>query len=162
MHDSKRSCAVVFGNIRELPDGSLENLDERWKVIIDYPFDEASHSPKDDWQKCEKFKEKHSDSAKTLCWIPAFFSEEAKQDLGRLLILDHVLTGERSSGYVNHLSPQDRQTAKSLLESRRSALKQRVLHHVDAAYGIIQSPQALDSSFSFELHGQFVSLQPEP
>ena len=120
--NTKRSCVVIFGNIRELPEASMENLDDRWKIIIDYPFDEATFSPKDDRQKCEAFKESHPEGAKTICWIPSFFSEEAKKDLGTLLILEHVLTGERFSGYANHLSPQDRQTAKSLLENQRQQL----------------------------------------
>lgn len=158
--NTKRSCVVIFNNIRELPEASLENLDDRWKIIIDYPFDEATFSPKDDRQKCEAFKESHPDGVKTLCWIPSFFSDEANKDLGTLLILEHVLTGERFSGYANHLSPQDRQTAKSLLENQRSVLRQRVLNHIDAAYGISNARESLDSTSSLELSEQFVSLQP--
>ncbi|MEO0825173.1 MAG: phage resistance protein, partial [Cyanobacteria bacterium J06642_9] len=157
--NTKRSCVVIFGNIRELPEASMENLDDRWKLIIDYPFDETTFSPNDDRQKCEAFKESHPEGAKTLCWIPSFFSEEAKKELGTLLILDHVLTGERFSGYANHLSPQDRQTAKSLLENQRSVLRQRVLNHLDAAYGISTARESLDTSASLELSEQFVSLQ---
>lgn len=157
--NTKRTCVVIFNNIRELPEASLANLDERWKIIIDYPFDEATFSPKDDRQKCEAFKEAHPDGAKTLCWIPSFFSEEAKKDLGTLLILEHVLTGERFSGYANHLSLQDRQTAKSLLENQRSVLRQRVLSHLDAAYGTSTNRASLDASSSLELNEQFVSLQ---
>ena len=157
--NTKRSCAVIFGNIRELSEASLENLDDRWKIVIDYPFDEANHSPKDDWQKCEKFKGKHPEGAKTICWIPTFFSEEASRELGKLLVLEHILTGERFLEYANHLSPQDRATAKSLLESQRSALKQRVLGHIDATYGIARAKESIDKSINFELHEQFVSLQ---
>lgn len=158
--NTKRSCVVVFGNIWELPDASLENLNERWKLVIDYPFDEANRSPKDDWQKCEKFKGKHKGGAKTLCWIPSFFSDDAKKDLGTLLILEHVLTGERFTEYATYLSPQDRQTAKSLLENQRSVLTQRVRNHLDAAYGISQFPGAISTSARLELNEQFVSLQP--
>jgi hypothetical protein len=157
--NTKRSCVVIFGNVRELPEGSMENLDDRWKVIIDYPFDEATFSPKDDRQKCEAFRESHPEGAKTLVWIPSFFNEDAKKDLGTLLILEHVLTGERFSGYANHLSPQDRQTAKSLLENQRSVLRQRVLNHLDAAYGISNARESLDAASSLELNEQFVSLQ---
>jgi len=48
---TRRSCIVLFRNIRELPDTSLENADERWKLIIDYPFDEAGHGPRDRYQR---------------------------------------------------------------------------------------------------------------
>lgn len=158
--NTKRSCVIVFGNIRDLPPASMENLDDRWKVIIDYPFDESGFYPKDDYQKCKTFKDNHPDGVKTLCWIPSFFSEDANKELGTLLVLDHVLTGERFAGYATYLSPQDRQTAKSLLENQRSILQQRVRNHVDAAYGIVQAPESLDTSKSLELHEQFISLKP--
>ena len=30
----------MFKNVRELPDASLENTEESWKLVIDFPFDE--------------------------------------------------------------------------------------------------------------------------
>jgi hypothetical protein len=49
-----------------------------------------------------------------LCWVTSFFSADAQKDLGVLVILEHILTGERFGQYANHLSPQDRQGAKSM------------------------------------------------
>ena len=68
--------------------------------------------------------------------MPSFFSNDAQKDLGMLVILEHVLTGERFGQYSSHLSPQDRPAAKSLLENQRSILRQRVQSHLDAAYGL--------------------------
>jgi hypothetical protein len=158
--NTKRTCQILFRNIRELPEASLENSDQTWKLIIDYPFDEVTHSPKDDRRKCEEFITKHAEGTKTLCWIPSFLSESAQKDLATLLQLNYVLAGERLSQYANHLSLQDRQTAKSLLENQRSVLRQRVRNHLDVAYGIDIAPEALDASASLELHEQFVSLYP--
>jgi hypothetical protein len=158
---TKRSCVVLFRNIRELPDTSLENADERWKLIIDYPFDEAGHGPRDDLSRLQVFRHVHPIGAKTLCWIPAFFSVEAQKDLGMLVILEHILTGERFSQYANHLSPQDRPAAKSLLENQRSVLRQRVQNHLEAAYGLeALIPGSLDTTHELELHERFVSLWP--
>ena len=159
--NTKRSCVVVFANVRELPQGSMENLDDRWKLIIDYPFDERTFSPRDDRAQCKTFKESHPEGAKTMVWIPSFFSEEANKELGTLLILEHVLTGERFVGYANHLSLQDRQAAKSLLENQRSVLRQRMLNHLDAAYGITTDSDALDASSRLEPKDQFICLQPD-
>jgi hypothetical protein len=157
--NTRRSCIVLFQNIRELPEPSLENSGDNWKVIIDFPFDEAGYYPSDDRTKCSKFKESHQNGAKTLCWIPSFFSEDAQKDLGTLVVLEHILTGERLTQYSSHLSPQDRQTAKSLLENQRSVLRQRVRLHLDAAYGIIDNQStSLDTTSKLELHEQFVSL----
>jgi hypothetical protein len=156
---TKRSCIVLFRNIRELPDASLENHEERWKLVIDFPFDEAGHGPRDDVGRLQTVKSTHEDGAKTVAWIPAFFSAEAQKDLGLLVILEHILTGERFSQYANDLSPQDRQAAKSLLENQRSVLRQRVQNHLDAAYGLeALSPGSLDTTHDLELHERFFSL----
>ncbi len=157
--NTNRSSVVLFKNIRELPDTSLENSEDHWKLVIDFPFDEPGHGPKDDISKLQTFKSAHPEGAKTLCWIPQFFSDDARKDLGLLVILEHILTGERFSQYSNHLSPQDRQGAKSLLENQRSVLRQRVQNHLDAAYGLDAiTPGSLDTSHQLEQHEQFFSL----
>src|SRR5208337_1361368 len=159
--NTKRSCIVLFKNIRELSDSSLENASDDWKLVIDFPFDEAGHGPKDDLSKLQAFKDAHPNGAKTLCWVPAFFSDDAQKDLGLLVILEHILTGERYTQYSNHLSPQDRQSSKSLLEKQRSVLRQRVQSHLDAAYGLEPLiPGSLDTVHDLEPSERFVSLWP--
>jgi hypothetical protein len=157
--NTSRSCTVLFKNIRELPDASFENSDSDWKLVIDFPFDEAGHGPKDDISRLQQFKTVNTLGAKTICWIPQFFSADALKDLGMLVILEHILTGERFGQYSNHLSPQDRQAAKSLLENQRSVLRTRVQNHLDAAYGLdVITQGSLDTTHELEQHEQFVSL----
>ena len=43
--NTKRTCVVLFKNIRELSDSSLENSGGDWKLVIDFPFDEAGPRP---------------------------------------------------------------------------------------------------------------------
>ena len=159
--NTKRNCSVLFKNIRELPDSSLENSDSDWKLIIDFPFDEAGHGPRDDLSTVQRFMQSHPEGAKTLCWVPSFFSQEALTDLGILVALEHVLTGERFGQFTNHLSPQDRQAAKSVLESQRSQLRQRVQNHLDAAYGLDSLTQgSLDTTHDLDLNEHYLSLSP--
>ncbi|MAX35346.1 phage resistance protein [Gimesia sp.] len=159
--NTKRNAIVLFRNIRELPASSLENNDTDWKLIIDFPFDEAGHGPRDDLSKVQEVKQSQPEGNKTLCWIPSFFSQEALADLGILVALEHVLTGERFGQFTNHLSPQDRQSAKTILESQRNQLRQRVQNHLDAAYGLDSlQPGSIDPTFELELNEQFVSLLP--
>ena len=78
-----------------------------------------------------------------------------------LVILEHILTGERFVQYANHLSPQDRQAAKSLLENQRSVLQQRVQNHLDAAYGLEALSQgSLDTTHDMDPNEHFASLCP--
>ncbi|MGV3722759.1 MAG: phage resistance protein, partial [Actinomycetota bacterium] len=159
--NTRRSAAVLFRNLRELPESSLENTDERWKLVIDYPFDEGGHNPRDDRGKLDVFRESHPEGARTLAWIPAFLSAEAQKDLGMLVILDHILTGERFNQYSTYLSPQDRQAARSLLENQRSVLTQRVEAHLDAAYGLdALQLGSLDPLHELDLQERFNSLYP--
>ena len=159
--NTQRSCVVLVRNVRELPDASLENIDDRWKLIIDFPFDESGHGPRDDLSKLQSFSNSDPDGAKTICWIPSFLSSDAQKDLGMLVILEHILNGERFSQYSTHLSPQDRQAARSLLENQRSVLRNRVQLHLDAAYGLdSQMPGSLDTMHDLELSDRFVSLWP--
>ena len=159
--NTKRSCTVLFKNIRELPDSSLENADPEWKLVIDFPFDEAGHGPRDDLSTIQRFSSSHRDGARTLCWMPSFLSEDAQKDLGMLVILEHIFSGEWFNKYANHLSPQDRQAAKSLLENQRSVLSTRVQGHLDAAYGLEALTQgSLDTTHDIDLNEHFASLLP--
>ena len=154
-----RGCEIIFGNIRSLPDSSLEAGGNDWKLIVDFPFDEAGHSPHDDLARLEKFRQDHPNGTRTLAWVPSFFRPQARKDLGLLVILEHILTGERFGGYASILPFQDRPVAKALLENQRSQLRQRVLHHLEAAYGIDrQSSDSVDTSH--ELSEHFESLLP--
>lgn len=158
--NTSRSCIVLFKNIRELPDASLQNSDDDWKLIIDFPFDEPGHGPRSDISHLQGFRSRHPAGSKTVCWIPQFFSEDSRRDLGLLVILEHILTGERFGQYANHLSPQDRQGAKTLLENQRNVLRERVKFHLDAAYGLASiTPGALDTVHELEPNEQFMCLR---
>lgn len=159
--NTKRKCELLFKNIRELPDASLSNEEEHWKLVIDWPFDEPGHGPRDDLSKLEAFRENNPEGAKTLCWVPAFFSAEALKDLGMLVILQHILSGERFGQYANHLSQTDRQAAKALLDNQRSVLQHRVKNHLEAAYGLdALESKSLDTAHDLETNERFVSLRP--
>jgi hypothetical protein len=47
-------------------------------------------------------------------WLPSFLSNKALADLGRLVVLDYILQGERFDNYAAHLSFVDRVQAKAL------------------------------------------------
>lgn len=157
--NTTRNCDVIFGNVRSLPETSLTASGDAWKVIIDYPFDEPGHTTRDDLGKLQIYSQTNPNGTRTLVWIPAFFSQVAARDLSRLVIIEHVLTGERFNGYAAFLSPQDRITAKTLLENQRSSLRERVKQHIEAAYGI-RGSQSNSIDNSHELADTFRSLYP--
>ncbi len=157
--NTSRECDVIYGNVRSLPETSLTANGTTWKVIIDYPFDEPGHTTRDDLGKLQIYTQNNPRGTRTLVWLPAFFSETARRDLSRLVIIDHILTGERFNGYAAFLSPQDRQTARTLLENQRSSLQERVKQHVEAAYGI-RGSQSKSIDDSHTLANTYNSLYP--
>lgn len=160
---TKRACEVLFSNVRELNDESLRNSGDSWKLIIDYPFDpDTAHTPKSDLARVEKFRETNPQGARTIVWLPSFFSQAAKKDLGRLVILDHVLTGARFDGYASRLSAIDRAQARTILENQRSTLKTKVAEYLEHAYGVRpEGAGILDTTHQLEREDHVQSLQPD-
>lgn len=154
---TERWCEVGYGNIRSLPLHEMKAEGEQWKLLIDFPFDEANHGPQDDIAKLQMYSANHPEGTKTIAWVPSFLSVSAQAELGMLVILEHILTGERFSGYASVLPFEERHIAKALLENQRSQLKQRMKLHLEVAYGINrQSRGSIDTSH--ELSENFVSL----
>lgn len=156
---TQRSVEVTFQNIREITDLSLfEARGDSWKVIIDFPFDSPGHGPADDRARVQTFEARYS-GTRTLCWLPNFFSQAAQKDLGVLVRLEYILKNDdRFNSYSKHLSPFDRNQAKTLLENQRSQLRQRLKDCLFGAYGgreIVDG--SLDASLSID--EQVMSLE---
>ncbi|MBK5938347.1 phage resistance protein [Halochromatium roseum] len=157
---TRRRVEVLFQNIREITDDSLfESRDDQWKLIIDFPFDTGTYSPTDD-QARVRDAEGAGVQAQTLCWLPHFLSEGAQKNLGKLVVLEEVLKSEDSfNRYSRHLSPQDRASARTLLDNQRSQLRQQLKDTLMGAYGVAQAlPGSLDNPDLLE--SQLISLQP--
>lgn len=156
---SRRTCEVLFTNVRSLPDESLRSQDD-WKLILDFPFDSEGHTPIEDLDKLNTFRQKN-ESHFTMVWLPAFFSTRTQSELGKLVIIDHLLRGSNLDQYAKHLSLQDRETARLLLRNQQSALQSRLIQVVEAAYAIRSEPTpgSLDSAYDMsDVH--FQSLLP--
>jgi hypothetical protein len=156
---SNRYCNVLFSNVRTLPDESLRATDD-WKLVIDFPFDAEGHTPVEDLDRLEKFREKN-ERHRTLIWLPSFFSTRTQAELGKLVIIDRLLLGSNLDQHSKHLSLQDQQTARLLLQNQQSALSQRLLQAVEAAYAIRPEPTpgTLDASYDMS-DSHFQSLFP--
>lgn len=156
---SRRSCGLLFTNVRNVTDDALRSTED-WKLIIDFPFDVEGHSPVEDLDRLDRFRERN-ERQRTLVWMPSFFSVRTQSDLGKLVIIDRLLVGSNLEQHSEHLSQQDRQTARLLLQNQQSALSQRLMQAVEAAYAIRSEPTpgTLDASFDMS-DSHFQSLFP--
>jgi hypothetical protein len=135
---TSRTVEVLYENVRELADDRLRGSDGTWTVILDFPFDEPNRTPADDLARLDRY---NGDGSQTLVWLPSFLSEKAQKDLGRLVVLDYILTGERFNDYAGHLAQVDRVQARSLAKNQRDMLLQRMKQILEVAYGIAQEPR---------------------
>ena len=81
---------------------------DRWVLAIDYPFDDPGFTAADDEAKIRDLRPKLSDGNTTIVWLPDHFSDSAAQELGNLVIINHLLSGTRLEGYTQNLNSQER------------------------------------------------------
>lgn len=157
---TRRRVEVVFQNVIEITDdGVFEARGEQWKLIIDFPFDAAGHTPSDDQARVREYEAAGGQSL-TLCWLPYFLSEPMQKNLGKLVVLEQVLKSDDSfNRYSSHLSPQDRASARTLLDNQRSQLRAQLKDTLIGAYGVAElAPGSLAHAGLLET--QIMSLQP--
>ncbi len=125
----RREVAVGFGNLRDtqdLPDHAFVNDGPGWKLLVDFPFDEPGHSPLEDLERLDRFRQNGS-NWHTLCWLPGFFTAPILDLVGRLVRLDHVLANDdRFTEATVTLNPTTRASAKPVLEAMQSATRSRL------------------------------------
>ncbi|MFE6507644.1 DUF6079 family protein [Nocardioides sp. NPDC057767] len=139
----KRDVDVIFGNIRDrqtMPESALQAIDGRWRLIIDYPFDEADHRPTDDVERLRQLREGGLDTD-SVAWLANFISAARLEDIGKLVTLDYLLTGNRFDQYSGSLPVAEREPARRQLTNQRDSLREQVLASLRQAYGIDAAPE---------------------
>jgi hypothetical protein len=101
-------------------------------VILGMPFDVQGHGPNDDRARLHRFGEE----ADTVVWLSFQLSERALRELGTLIRIDFLLIRNRLEENAPHLSPSDREPARTLLQNQQSQLYQRLRACLEAAFGI--------------------------
>jgi hypothetical protein len=133
---SSRAVELAFDNVRDterLPDAALRPSGDDPRLVVDLPFDDGVYGPRDDVARVQRYRQEQPACA-TVCWLPNFLGRDLQRDLGTLVILELLLTGERLQGYVEHLAPAERPVARSLLDNQRSALRARLRDALAQAY----------------------------
>lgn len=154
-----REIELLYENVREMTDDRLRGRSGTWTVVLDFPFDDNNFGPADDLARLAAYR---GGDSRTLLWLPSFLSNKALADLGRLVVLDYILQGERFDTYAGHLSYVDRVQAKALARNQLDQLRIKLRSQLEVAYGISTEPRdainvpltadqqfrSLDSTFS--------------
>lgn len=158
---SRRKADVRFGNVRDnadIPSSEFRAQEGRPRIVIDFPFDEPEHGPADDFARMQELQE-DLEPTPTVAWLPLFLTQKSLENLGRLVVLDHILAGDRLDGFTTHLSPQDRLQAGHLLKNMADSLRTQLHDVLRQAYGI-DTPDEQWVRTDLPLHDQFPCLDP--
>lgn len=145
-----REAEVQVIRPEQLPPDNFAPSEAEWKVVIGLP---TGGSVADDRAKVQELQTS-GEAARTIVWLPSGFSARGDEDLRRLVVLDHVLTGSRlQDDYGKHLTQSDREQARTLLRNQRDQLRQRVRSNLLTAYGISTvNPDAVENDPEQEQH----------
>ena len=153
---TKRPGRVRYGNVREMDDTILTCPSAvEWQIVLDYPFDDRGHGPDEDLARVEQYRDKHVGAKPnpTVVWLPTFFSRELENELGDLVVLEHILDGD-TGRYLGHLRVEDQHTTRADLTSLRAQKEALVKRTLAQAYGLTLSTGTtlLDPSRSVDEH----------
>ncbi|MDS1270755.1 hypothetical protein RIF23_10630 [Lipingzhangella sp. LS1_29] len=137
---SSRSIEVVFDNIRDEQDVPSDRLrpsqEGTWRLVLDYPFDEGTHTPGDDRNRLDRLTS-GGFADRAVCWIPTHLTQERRTDLGTLAVIEFVLDGQRFEEYAAHLNPTERHRAKETLTRQGNTLREKITQTLKQAYGLV-------------------------
>ncbi|MDQ0863494.1 hypothetical protein [Arthrobacter globiformis] len=135
----KQTVDVVFGNVRDkvaLPVEALKASDGRWKLVVDFPFDDMDdRGPSDDVERIYTLRQEGI-LTDTIAWVPHFLTTQRMEDVGKLVQLEYLLTGDRFDQYAANLPVNDREPARRLLTGQRDSLRSQLAALLRQAYGV--------------------------
>ncbi len=153
---TRREVELLYENVCEMTDDRLRGRSGAWTVVLDFPFDERSRTPQDDLARLGDYR---GGDTRTLVWLPSFFSNKAMADLGRLVVLDYILQGDRFDNYAVLMSFVDKVQARALAKNQLDQLRIKLRSQLEVAYGISTEPRdAVTDALSSDQ--QFRSLDP--
>lgn len=143
-HGTRRTCEFVFANVRdrqELPDVRFSpDLNGRVRFILDYPFDDADHGPRDDAARVADLGRECNEP--TLVWLPHFFSTQKSAQLGQLIKIRYLLAQNRLDDFAGSLSPDNRMKLRNQLAAQAENLESQLGAALAQLYGIASYDEA--------------------
>ncbi|GDY33047.1 phage resistance protein [Gandjariella thermophila] len=141
---SQRTVEIVYGNVRdrqELRDEMFEpSQSDRWRFVIDFPFDAETHSAADDRTRVLGLRETLGHT-QCVAWLPAFFTADTLDKVSRLVRVDYLLDANHLDENAGHLGAEDRQRARDLLRNLQGSLRSELKDALRNAYGLLARPR---------------------
>lgn len=138
-----RRGQIKLGNVREMSNEDFDPPDGAFKVLIDYPWDEAGHNVDEDRQRATNARKKKG-VLYTACWLPRHMSAAELGVLTELAALRFLLSQVGQEELLDNFGPQDRVkvveqagTRARTLEAQLDELLREVYVHHGEFYALI-------------------------
>ncbi|MFB6373314.1 MAG: hypothetical protein ABEN55_09420, partial [Bradymonadaceae bacterium] len=130
----RRTLEIAYCNVRTRDLDQMEPTgSDRWLLMIDYPFDEETCTPRDDVRRIGRYEEERGE-CHSIGWLPVHLNQDGRNLLGRLVRTEIVL--KNFDAYTEDLPPDDRPLARSSLERDEKVFRQRLRKTLAVAYGL--------------------------
>ncbi|WP_437338612.1 DUF6079 family protein [Sorangium sp. So ce394] len=142
--ERKWVVGFVYDNVRLANDHVFRpGEDEDVRVVLDYPFDEVGHGPREDEERIAQVldglagKEAERGLA-TIVWLPAFLDEDTRQVLADLVIIDGLvdLRDQDLATRLPFVSMDELARVRSTLEQQRELKSKQIENALASAYGL--------------------------
>ena len=146
----KWHIGVVYDNTRLANDNVFRpGDDEDLRVVVDYPFDDVGHGPREDEERIAQIVEgltgRDADRGlATLVWLPAFVDDETVEALSDLVTLDGLVDLKEGdlAKRVPWVSMDELGRVHSTLEQQRDLKLAQVVNALASAYGVSHTSDA--------------------
>ena len=133
---TRRRGQIKLGNVREMSNEDFDPPDGAFKVLIDYPWDEAGHTVDEDRLRASNARKKKG-VLYTACWLPRHMTTAELGVLTELAAVRFLLSGVGQEELLDNLGPQDRAKvveqagtrARSLEGQLDELLREVYVHH---------------------------------
>ena len=104
---TKRKGRIKLGNVREMSYDDFDTMLGTFKVLVDYPWDEPSHTVDEDRLRASNVRKKRG-VVYTVCWLPRHMSPTELGVLTELAAVRYLLSDAGQEDLLETLGPQDR------------------------------------------------------
>lgn len=133
---TRRRGQLKLGNVREMSNEDFDPPEGAFKVLIDYPWDDAGHTVDEDRLRATNARKKKG-VLYTACWLPRHMSSAELGVLTELAAVRYLLSTVGQEELLETLGPQDRAKVIGQAESRANnltgqleeLLKEVYVHH---------------------------------
>ena len=158
---TRRRIDVLFVNVRDTDNvtDDVFRSGHHPKLVLDYPWDTEEFGPADDRARVQTYIGANTPEW-TGVWLPNFFSRSTQKLLGKLVQLEHLLTGDQFERSASHLNPTDRAAARTQLANEQAAVRERIQAALRQAFGVDPQTQGTLNDGGLAHEGQYLSLDP--